>query len=227
MYRAYSSRDDSKNPMCYVYLLGVIAVGFISFFLLKLRDSFSIGGGKIDRLAISYVNEIKSETLSKIVVFISKSGDTIVEIILTILIFCFFYIINKKKEAFFYALNILGIALISEGLKFIIKRPRPEGKWLVQIGGYSFPSGHAVIPMFSALLIIYFILSNFRKRILAYILSIFIFIYCGLIGLSRVYVGVHYISDVIGGWMIGFIWAFIVLLFYTKYNKKNTVKYIR
>lgn len=226
MYRAYSSRDDNKNPMYYVYLLGVMAIGFIAFFLIKLRDSFSVGGGNIDRLAISYVNEIKNEILSKYVVFISKSGDTIVEIILTILIFIFFYMINKKREAFFYALNILGIALISEGLKFVIKRPRPEGKWLVQIGGYSFPSGHAVIPMFSALLIIFFILSNFRKRVLAHILSICILIYCSLIGLSRVYVGVHYISDVIGGWMIAFIWAFVVLLFYTKYNKKDTVRYI-
>lgn len=226
MYRAYSSRNDNKNPMYYVYLLGVISIGFIAFFLLKLRDSFSIGGGKIDRLAVSCVNQIKNETLSKIVVFISKSGDTIVAIILTILIFGFLYMINKKREAFFYALNVLGIALISEGLKFIIKRPRPEGKWLVQIGGYSFPSGHAIIPMFSALLIIYLILKNFSKRILAHILSIIIFLYCGLIGLSRVYVGVHYVSDVIGGWMIAFIWAFIVLLFYTKYNKKNTVKYI-
>ncbi|WP_242947041.1 phosphatase PAP2 family protein [Clostridium haemolyticum] len=111
-------------------------------------------------------------------------------------------------------------------LKFIVKRPRPTGNWLVNIHGYSFPSGHSVLSMTTALLIIYFVLTNLRNKGLAILLSIPIYIYGSLVGISRVYVGVHYISDVVGGWTLATICVFISLLIFNKINSEKSTKYI-
>ncbi|KGM95587.1 phosphatidic acid phosphatase [Clostridium novyi A str. 4552] len=224
----YISDSDNKNNgiKYYVYFLGLLSIGWISFFILKLKDSFVVGGGKFDNLAINYVSQIRNTALNKLVVIISRSGDTITAIIFTILVFVFFYITKRKRDGYFYAITVLIVALVSQGLKFIVKRPRPTGNWLVHIGGYSFPSGHSVLSMTAALLIIYFVLSNFKNKAWAIILSILVYIYGSLVGLSRVYVGVHYISDVVGGWTIATICVFISLLIYTNMNKNSSTKYI-
>ncbi|WP_242862594.1 phosphatase PAP2 family protein [Clostridium colicanis] len=226
MYTISSREDNKSNLGYYLCFLAVMAIGWIAFFIIKLRDSFNAGGGKIDKLVINYIKTIRSDKLNTIMVFISKSGDTIVAIIFTILIILYFYMRNKIREAMFYAVNILGIAIVSQSVKFLCRRERPEGDWLVDIGGYSFPSGHAIISMAGALILIYFILSFLNNRILAYIISIVIFIYASLIGLSRVYVGVHYISDVIGGWALASVWVFIALSIFRRRSMKNITKYI-
>ncbi|AEB75480.1 phosphatase PAP2 family protein [Clostridium botulinum] len=222
-----SDSDNNKNIVkYYLYLLGLLSIGWITFFIIKLRDSFVTGGGKFDNIAINYVSSIRNHTLNKLVVIISKSGDTITAIIFTILVFMFFYIIRRKKEAWFYSITVLTIAIISQVLKFIVKRPRPTGNWLVNIHGYSFPSGHSVLSMTAALLIIYFVLTSFKNRGVSVILSILIYIYGSSVGLSRVYVGVHYISDVVGGWTLATICVFISLLIFNKINDKESTKYI-
>ncbi|AYF53350.1 phosphatase PAP2 family protein [Clostridium botulinum] len=222
-----SDSDNNKNTVkYYLYLLGLLSIGWITFFIIKLRDSFVAGGGKFDNIAINYVSSIRNHTLNKLVVIVSKSGDTIIAIIFTILVFLFFYIIRRKKEAWFYSITVLVIAIISQVFKFIVKRPRPTGNWLVNIHGYSFPSGHSVLSMTTALLIIYFVLTNLRNKGLAILLSILIYIYGSLVGISRVYVGVHYISDVVGGWTLATICVFISLLIFNKINNKKSTKYI-
>ncbi|KEI06502.1 phosphatase PAP2 family protein [Clostridium botulinum C] len=222
-----SDSDNNKNTVkYYLYLLGLLSIGWITFFIIKLRDSFVTGGGKFDNIAINYVSSIRNHTLNKLVIIVSKSGDTITAIVFTILVFAFFYIIRRKKEAWFYAITVLIIAIISQLLKFIVKRPRPTGNWLVNIHGYSFPSGHSVLSMTTALLIIYFVLTNLRNKGLAILLSILIYIYGSLVGISRVYVGVHYISDVVGGWTLATICVFISLLIFNKINNKKSTKYI-
>lgn len=219
-------KGENKAVTCYIYLIGIMAIVINVLFVIKFRDCFVPGGGRIDRLAIDFIKGIRNDILSYILIFISKSGDTIIAIIFTILIMIYLYMINKKRESKFYAVNILAIAIVSQGVKFLSHRQRPEGEWLVYIDGYSFPSGHAVISMAGALILIYFIIRDFRRKALACIISVIMFIYAALIGLSRVYVGVHYISDVIGGWAIAFLWVFISLLIFTKRTVKNDNKYI-
>lgn len=220
----YTSNSNDKRNIVryYMYLLGVLSIGWISFFIIKLRDSFVTGGGNVDNIAINYVSGIRNPSLNKLVIVISKSGDTITAIIFTILVFVFFHMIKRKKEAWFYAITVLSIAVISQILKFIVKRPRPSGKWLVNIHGYSFPSGHSVLTMTAALLITYFLLVNIKRKSIAIILGIAIYIYASLVGLSRVYVGVHYISDVIGGWTVATVCVFISLIIFNKINVTKT-----
>ncbi|MCD3283479.1 PAP2 family protein, partial [Clostridium botulinum C/D] len=64
-----SDSDNNKNIVkYYLYLLGLLSIGWITFFIIKLRDSFVTGGGKFDNIAINYVSSIRNHTLNKLVV---------------------------------------------------------------------------------------------------------------------------------------------------------------
>ncbi len=231
MYFVNERESKINNLTYYIYLLGFMSLSLIGLFIFKLKDSFNPNGGQVDRSIIEYLFKSRHVYMDKFFVFISRSGDTLFAITVTLIIIIFFYHISKKREAYFYATNILAIAIISQGLKYIAKRPRPEGKWLVDIsgythvGGYSFPSGHSMISMAGALILVYFILDHFRNRILAHILSILVFAYAILVGVSRVYVGVHYPSDVLGAWVIASVWVLVTLIMFRRKRKSN-IRYI-
>ena len=96
--------------------------------------------------------------------------------------------------------NVLLGSLLNLGVKLIIQRPRPDLQQLVHQGGYSFPSGHSAnsLMLYVTLLIItYYLTQSALTRKLTTILAVSLIL---LIGLSRIYLQVHYPSDVLGGW---------------------------
>lgn len=117
-----------------------------------------------------------------------------------------------KRPGLCVTLNLALTLVLNQLLKNIIQRPRPEGFRLVEASGYSFPSGHSMVSMAFFGLIIWLVwhrVRNRRARIAlcgAFALVIF------LIGFSRIYLGVHYASDVIAGFCVSLLW----LAFYTK-----------
>jgi undecaprenyl-diphosphatase len=157
--------------------------------------------------------KIKSDELTNIVKIITNLGDTF--IIITGIIICFL-LFRKKVYPILITSNILGVVLINQTLKHLIMRPRPDFLHLVEETGFSFPSGHSMAAFGFYGYFIYLInISKLNKKIkviLTSILSIIIL----LIGLSRVYLGVHYISDVVAG----FIMSFIYILIFTTITKK-------
>lgn len=94
-------------------------------------------------------------------------------------------------------------------LKNIVERPRPIGYRLIDETGYSFPSGHSMISTAFYGLIIYLIWKNVRNTKLKYISCILLALLILLIGISRIYLGVHYASDVIGGFTISIAYLII------------------
>ena len=147
---------------------------------------------------------------------ITKLSNTqIIVTIAIILTIC----IKNKKIALTIPINLMIIAIINQTLKLIFQRPRPLGYRLLEIGGYSFPSGHALASTaFYGLLIYlsYKLIKNKEIKTLSIILNLLIII---LVGISRIYLGVHYCSDVLVGESI----SIIYLIFYTKILKKYKI----
>lgn len=127
-----------------------------------------------------------------------------------ILLFTLFWILyNKKKVS---SLILLFISLFSTWffirlLKIIFALPRPvlENPLIIE-KGFSFPSEHSAFLMALAIVILYL-----NKK-----LGIFFILFALLIGLSRIVLGVHYPIDVFFGWLIGWLFAFIIISFFKK-----------
>nr|WP_252729225.1 phosphatase PAP2 family protein [Aliiglaciecola lipolytica] len=144
---------------------------------------------------------------------ITALGGVAVLTSFTLFVTLFLLIENKPKIAALLVLTIVSGMLVSFSLKFGITRPRPD---LVPHGSYvytsSFPSGHA---MLSAL--VYFTLAGMlsylpvRKRVKTYFYVIAIILTLS-IGVSRVYLGVHWPTDVVAGWLMGVGWALLTLV---------------
>jgi len=126
----------------------------------------------------------------------------------------------KKKKYSLYLISFTIIAtLVNYIFKLIVARPRPEGINLIDISGYSFPSGHAMGAMSFYGLIIYFIIKSKINKIYKWICSILLSFIILNIGYSRVYLGVHYFTDVIVGYSISLILLIIITHFINKYGK--------
>jgi membrane-associated phospholipid phosphatase len=116
---------------------------------------------------------------------------------------------RRSRDALFVLISMVGVANLSWLLKVFVNRPRPM-LWprLVQDYGASFPSGHSV---YAASFACVFIILCWRTQWRGFVL-VFALAWMLLMGLSRVYLGVHFPSDVLGGWALGWAWVFLVYL---------------
>lgn len=136
-----------------------------------------------------------------------------------------FFIFKNKKYGLLSLMNLVLVTLVNQVLKLIFSRPRPFEWMLIEETGYSFPSGHAMVSMGFYGMLIFLIwrtgISIKAKKIWTVILALLIF----LIGLSRIYLGVHYASDIIAGFALSLSYLIIATAFFTYYLKcKANVK---
>ena len=96
------------------------------------------------------------------------------------------------------------VTVLNKLIKAAVQRPRPDDViHLIREGGFSFPSGHSITSMFVFGLLICLVRSNVRNTTAANVLTAVLSIPMILIGLSRIYLGVHYPTDVLAGWCLG------------------------
>ena len=166
---------------------------------------------RLDGMAYRLVVEgMRSNQLTPVMQSFSELGQLVVLFVLVLAIAVF---APGKHPARMATLNLVCVFVLNQALKFIVQRPRPEGFRLAEASGYSFPSGHSMVAMgFYGLLVWmawhYYGRHNAKRWIAAVGFSIII---VG-VGLSRVYLGVHYASDVVAGFCVSRIW----LVFFTR-----------
>jgi undecaprenyl-diphosphatase len=130
--------------------------------------------------------------------------------------------IGQRKNAIFLLFSAGGTAAINVIFKLLFARDRPD-LWhhLVVEEGFSFPSGHAMIS--SALALAVIILTWHTKyRWFAVIIGL---IYTFLVGISRLYLGVHFPSDIIAGWCVSVLWILTLHHALTRYTKRRNLEY--
>ena len=124
-----------------------------------------------------------------------------------------------KVEAACLLISLGSIWLLTNAIKFIVGRPRPSPD-MVQVYYYpancSFPSGHVTSYMALYGFLFYLVYTLMRHSPLRSALLIVLGAVMGLVGLSRVYLGAHWASDVFGGYCLGFIWLALTIYFYRR-----------
>ena len=140
-----------------------------------------------------------SDFVTPIAKFITNFGGAIFLSIATVMLFLF---IKNKKIGLSIISNIVIIAVLNQLLKRILQRPRPTEFRIVEETGYSFPSGHSMVSMAFYGYLIYLIYRYIKNKYVKWILITILSILICLIGISRIYLGVHYTSDVLGGFLL-------------------------
>ena len=149
-----------------------------------------------------------SDFATPIAKFITNFGGAIILIGLAFMLFIF---IKNKKIGVSIISNLAIITVLNQLLKRIVQRPRPTEFRIVEESGYSFPSGHSMVSMAFYGYLIYLIYKYVKNKYLKWISIILLSILICFIGISRIYLGVHYTSDVLGGFFISISYLIIYI----------------
>lgn len=192
-------------------LLFICLIGFLALaeevFHQEIMNGDIVGYDIVSKL-------FKFNVSTPIAKFITNFGGAIFVISLTTILF---FVIKDKKIGISIITNLGIVTILNQIIKFIMQRPRPTEFRIIEETGYSFPSGHSMVSLafygYLIFLIYKYINNKHLKRTLIIILSVLICI----IGVSRIYLGVHYTSDVLGGFLISFAYLIIYIELVNKF----------
>lgn len=190
-------------------------------FLLFLIMAFSINKSfieKVDTLVYNYISNSITDSNTIIFKGITFLGSTTFIIFVALILAIVWYKDNKGRGVVF---SLIVSTILNCGVKWLIKRPRPNINQLVTETGFSFPSGHTMATTtLVGVLMCYLWESNWSKT-KKIIFSIILGIIPILVMISRIYLGVHYFSDVFAGFLLS-----ISLVLFLSSFRKNLIKKI-
>ena len=209
-----------------VIFLIIVSLVSISTLVIIIRQIFIIKTTAFDENAFAWLKPFVTDSNTRIALIITFFGSYLFMVTAWLSLLGFYLFVRKNKKRFF---SILIIAVsnfgMMVGLKYFFNRPRPLIPVLKEIPGFSFPSGHAFMGMVFYGLLISIVYSEvstvWKKWILIFILACFIL----LVGFSRVYLRVHYLSDVLAGFCFGLLSLSIFLSLIKRMEKFNAAKF--
>ncbi|UII58602.1 phosphatase PAP2 family protein (plasmid) [Cytobacillus spongiae] len=162
-----------------------------------------------------------SPSLTTFMTSITFLGGVMGISIFTIIVVAILLILKKYPLAFFVVITITTGAGFNWLLKWIFKRERPDIEALIEQGGYSFPSGHSMSSFifYGTLAFILFRALDYKRYKWGSVLVVGVMVF--LIGISRVYLGVHYPSDILGGFTAGGAWLTLCIVIYAYFYKRR------
>lgn len=165
----------------------------------------------IDDFISKQIFSLRNPALTTLMLFISfmgsqaiMAGAAIIVILLTLR--------KHRKETFIFSVLLLMGALASFSLKYLYKVPRPIFSVLINEKSYSYPSGHALNSLLFYATITYFIYHFTKNKKVSVLVGVLSTVLIFLIGFSRIYLGVHHPSDVVSGYIFGFLLFVVTIL---------------
>lgn len=218
--KLYLSELMARLSWRIVLLFGLFLLPLILF--AEVADSVSEGEHVwIDKAVLRSIHGISNPILDAVIPSITAiGGPNISTVIIAITVAVLFY---KKYwwHAIFLCIGVGGAALANLVLKSLFQRARPDlWEWIITESNYSFPSGHAMASV-AIVVCALFMLWHTKWRTLCIVTGV---MYVLVIGFTRLYLGVHYPSDILGGWAAGAAWVVIVYITLTHYWPRPNVK---
>jgi membrane-associated phospholipid phosphatase len=197
-----------------VEMLVVLAVFLFALvtFILVTRHIFVLKDEQFDFKVFDFLHNIVSRKNNDIMLFFTFLGKHSFLLPANIALIIFFLFIRKHR---WFSIKIPAIALSSLALMFILKnlfgRPRPGIPLLSEAQGLSFPSGHALMSVTFYGLLIHIVWHTVKNKWIKGLVIVLMCLLILTIGFSRIYLRVHYASDVLAGFATGFLWLVISL----------------
>lgn len=194
--------------ICKRYKIVIIARSIVILYMICFGMGYLDG---IDVLCQVYVHSFISQSMTMIMKVITFFGSA-----WCAFLFCLIYIFINRKEGIKFSIFMFFAMICNIILKVSIARLRPPVEHLIVVEGFSFPSYHAMI---SFVLFGYFAYRIYHQnKFFSFVLMVMVL----LVGISRIYLGVHYFSDIIGGYLYGF--ALLSTFLSVLNNHKNLLK---
>jgi len=190
--------------------------GAVLVFLISYLAMRSGASAPLDEYVARWAMHFRDAKLTPFLRFITDMYAPSAAVAFMVAVVSVLVILRRFYLALYYFLTVTGALFVKIYLKFHIMRPRPPYK-ILDIGGYSFPSGHATLSMVTGIGL-YLIARAVRGRdALTYAVLGTALLWAGLVGFTRLYFGVHWFSDIVAGWALGLGWAYLTaLLFFPK-----------
>lgn len=192
----------------------IVLIFFLALFSLAylVRNVIVLQRTGFDQKVFSVLQPYINDENSQVMLFFTFLGTHKFLIPANLVLIAYFLFVQKHK---WYAIKIPAIALSSLalmfGLKHFFNRPRPGVPLIYKAEGLSFPSGHALFSVTFYGLLVYIIYKGIKHKGLKWSLIVFLLLLMLIIGFSRVYLRVHYATDVIAGFCVGVIWLVMTI----------------
>lgn len=182
----------------------IVACACVLVFLMILEDVYDAESMRLDRAAYWLIVEhLRTPWLTPVMESFSALATPVSLVVLLLAVAAF---APGKRPGMCCAVNLVLVVVINQVLKFIIQRPRPDGFRLATASGFSFPSGHSMAAMAFFGLLAWLVWKYEADRRLRRLYATGFALVIVMIGVSRIYLGVHYASDVLGGFCLSMAW---------------------
>lgn len=185
-----------------------ISLFFIAFILFSIIADEIVINKKdwFDSAMFAQINRLHSPANNKVALFITSLGTGIF-LIPAYLLILFYLVRTKRRNTAALVASVAAVSLLlSALLKSVFQRARPPFKHLDYVAGFSFPSGHSMVGFTFCGIVVYLLWTLPFNKIVRVALSIFVAVMAVLIGLSRIYLNVHFASDVLGSLLVNVMW---------------------
>lgn len=222
------SQTSTKKPWYSIFTIELVIVFLLLFaliiFIYAARKVFILQDTHFDERVFNSIRPIINPGMTRFMQFITFLGKHNLLIPLNFVLIAFFLYRKEKWFAARIAALSLSSLLLMFILKFSFQRERPLLPVLGEAKGFSFPSGHALISVVFYGLFIHMIWHEVKIKWLRILLVCILSFLILLIGFSRIYLRVHYASDVIAGLAVGFIWLVLSLNLIHRVEKKYVAR---
>lgn len=196
--------NNNKNIKSIKWLIFLTFTIIILIITKKVLDQDIM---KIDLIGYNFISKyLIHPKLTSIIKMITNIGSAFSLITITIVLLI---VIKDKLVSYSILGNLIIITFFNQMLKLTLQRPRPTDFRLINETGYSFPSGHSMVNTAFYGYLIYIIYKRIKNKYLKWSLIILLSILIITIGISRIYLGVHYTSDVVAGFLISICYLII------------------
>lgn len=192
-----------KKPLLF-FILALLF--FLISLIVQVKPIF-----QLDATFVRSLEWQRTEQLNSFMYFWTNIGSMKVQLLLTICISIFLGLRRQWLNVLMLFMNFFGVRMLNELLKVVFARERPDFHPLDHLESYSFPSGHAMNSTAVYGLFAYFLICSTNNKFFQRIVAVFVICLCLLIGLSRIYLGVHFPSDVLAGFLAGLLWLFAMI----------------
>ena len=159
----------------------------------------------LDQFATPFLHRFTSPALDAVMETATFIGSNVVVVPAFVVAFTALLVVRRRREAVLLAMALGGSLVLNGVMKPLFHRPRPQLPWAHVLPDYSFPSGHSMNSMafFVALAVVAWLAWGRRAGVAAMMAAIGVSL---LIGVSRIYLGYHYLTDVVGGFSAALLW---------------------